>query len=139
MFYNFTLTTAQDIFTVAPKEDDKKMKSRKVREDFRRTPNPYLLFCKERRTQLHKENPDAQSRDITKVLAEEWKSMREDEKESYKIKYKKLLENEKYEERRNKKNKEISVSHLLGKWTLNIETESGAKIAIPALISQIFE
>ena len=135
-FPHFTLTSAEDIFTIAPQKEEKK-KTRKVREDFKRTPNPYLLFCKERRTQLHRENPETKSRDITKVLAEEWKNMGKDEKEKYQMKYKTLIECHSNEEEKGRK-KEVSISKLLGKWKINIQSESGETIVIPAVISQIF-
>ena len=41
------------------------------------------MYCQERRTIAQKENPEMSSRDITKILGEEWKKMSSNEKRKY--------------------------------------------------------
>jgi len=45
--------------------------------------NAYVVFCKEKRFQLMAENPTMKFGEITKVLADKWKSISEEEKQPY--------------------------------------------------------
>ncbi|EAX97204.1 HMG box family protein [Trichomonas vaginalis G3] len=54
-------------------------------------PNPYFMFCKERRQILQAENSQISSREITKKLAEEWKNLPEIEKSRYNERYREEL------------------------------------------------
>jgi len=45
--------------------------------------NAYVVFCKEKRFQLMAQNPTMKFGEITKVLADQWKSMTEEEKQPY--------------------------------------------------------
>ncbi|KAK8866320.1 non-histone protein [Tritrichomonas musculus] len=55
-------------------------------------PNPYFLFCQEKRTQLHTQFPNVSSREITQMLAQEWKSLSTIEKQKYSDQYHKNME-----------------------------------------------
>jgi len=58
--------------------------------------NSYIIFSRENREQVKKENPDIKSTDITKKLAEMWKELDEEDKKEYKEKAD--LDKKRYEE-----------------------------------------
>lgn len=82
--HSFTLCANEPIFDQKPNRYTTEINPKR---EMQKIPNPYLLFCKERRTALHKTNPEMPSRDVTKILANEWKNMSENEKNKYKVKY----------------------------------------------------
>jgi hypothetical protein len=50
-------------------------------------PNQYFLFCQQRRTALQAEHPGLSSREVTRILAEEWKSLSGEGKASFAEQY----------------------------------------------------
>lgn len=54
--------------------------------------NPYFLFCQEKRTQLHAQFPNIPSREVTKMLSQEWKTLSNNEKQKYSDQYHKNIE-----------------------------------------------
>ena len=60
-----------------------------------KTPNAFFLYCQEARTEAHRLHPELTSREVTKLLADEWKQLSSQEKSEYITKYKnKLKESE---------------------------------------------
>lgn len=67
------------------------------------------------RQKLQDQNRDLSSREVTKLLADRWKSMDEDTKRFYKDKYKEtLLENEKQMNEKKKKMKNAKLTIKTG-------------------------
>jgi hypothetical protein len=54
-------------------------------------PNPYFLFCAKRRTELQAENPLMPSREVTRLLAAEWRILAETQKEEFSSQYQGLV------------------------------------------------
>jgi len=50
----------------------------------KRPPNAFLLFCIDRRPKARQENPEMRNVQISQILADEWKTLSESEKEHYK-------------------------------------------------------
>jgi hypothetical protein len=67
---------------VIPTETIKK-KEEKKKEETPKKVNGYIVFCKKNRQNFKKSNPELGPKEITKKLAESWKELSEDEKESY--------------------------------------------------------
>ena len=78
------------IFNQNPQENKKNIENNFKKHS--KQPNSYFLFCKSRRTQLHVENPSLPSREVTKILANEWKNLNIEEKNKYTEEYQKLIE-----------------------------------------------
>lgn len=93
---NLTLSGVNEIISFPPEEENETSENEertipeikpKNNQKRGKLPNPYFIFCKERRTILHAQNPHAGSRDITKMLASEWKSMTSEQKQKYNDQY----------------------------------------------------
>jgi hypothetical protein len=56
-----------------------------------KAPNPYFLFCQKRRTELQAENPLMPSREVTRLLASEWRNLPTVEKDGFAQHYQSLL------------------------------------------------
>jgi hypothetical protein len=74
-------------------EEDKpkKAKATKAKSDSeedkpKKKMNAYVLFSKENRAQVKEENPDMDSKAVTKELAQQWKDLDDDEKQEWKDK-----------------------------------------------------
>jgi hypothetical protein len=89
-----------------------------------KTPNPYFLFCTKRRTELQCENPKIPSREVTKMLASEWRQMTEAKKAEYFSKYQETME----KARDYKTNDSIGRRELV----IQIPTPNGGLISMPA-------
>ena len=57
--------------------------SAKAKSDVKKPMNAYVFFCQDKRPQLMADNPSMKFGDLTKVLAEQWKSMSEQDKQPY--------------------------------------------------------
>jgi hypothetical protein len=64
-------------------------------------PNQYFLFCRQRRTTLQAEHPGLSSREVTRILAEEWKQLLEEEKAAFSNQYQENLIKAREENARN--------------------------------------
>lgn len=105
-------------------------KAEKNNKSSNKPPNPYFLFCQDRRVKLQNENPQMPSREITKLLAQEWKNLSDIEKSRYNEKYKASLEN------MQRVNLKKPVPHnIFGDFCLRLTSMDGTVIQIPALIS----
>lgn len=91
--------------------------------------NPYFLFCQLRRPDLQASHPEMPSREVTKLLAEEWHSLTEDDKARYFDMYKKS-KNE------SAPSQNASLSNGRGQIMLEIPGTNGNRILIPAFIAE---
>lgn len=73
-------------------ETRERLKSLKIPDKPKRPLNPYMLFAVEKRINILKENPNLKSVDVCKKVAQEWKTVTEDQKAKYQEKYKKEQE-----------------------------------------------
>jgi hypothetical protein len=69
-----------EIFSSPPRRQAKEPKPIPRIEDILKakpdkTPNPYFLFCAKRRTELQSQNPLLPSREVTRMLASEWRML----------------------------------------------------------------
>ena len=123
---SLTLQNLGEIFSQLPEEKKSKNKGKNSKEKEKTTKkaaNSYLLFCKERRTALHAQNPDKTSREITKILAEEWKNLSADEKNKYQEKYKNIVSENAFE----------NMGLGNDKIYIQIQASNGQILAIPAI------
>jgi hypothetical protein len=88
--FQLTMGASSEVFSRAPGWEEGE-KSRRMRKNAPKTPNPFMLFCQQRRTQLHILNPSLASREITQRLADEWRQMPEAEKQSYAVRSRQLF------------------------------------------------
>src|ERR1700722_3373936 len=65
------------------KDDSSNRKKRKDPNAPKRASNAYMIFCKERRSQLKLDRPDLPFGQLGKRLGEMWRSMSAEEKKSY--------------------------------------------------------
>lgn len=82
----YSIVSQGALFSISPPAISTAKKTAK--DKAKKKPNPYFLFCQKRRTELHAQNPDIPSREITKQLAQEWKSLSDLEKNKYVQAYK---------------------------------------------------
>lgn len=115
----FSIVTQGSLFSVPPPVLSPQQKGTK--EKGKKKPNPYFLFCQERRTELHAQNPQTTSREITKQLAEEWKSLSDQQKQKY---------NEAY--RNSSPKKQETMPNLGDQIYLQVVSTDGKVLAIPA-------
>ena len=111
-----------EIFSCDPRKDGKRKSQADDKKTGKKAANSYLLFCKERRTALHAENPDISSREVTKMLAQEWKNLSNEEKQ-------------KYEKQKEEALKTQEVNDFITERTiyLQVKTMDGQVLAIPAI------
>lgn len=57
--------------------------SAKAKSDVKKPMNAYVFFCQDKRPQLMADNPNMKFGELTKVLAEKWKAMSDEEKQPY--------------------------------------------------------
>ena len=112
------------IFDREPDTENEYRKEKRNTKGSQRLPNAYFLFCKKRRTQLHFEHPDMPSRDVTKILAEEWKGLSQESKSIYIEEYKKSIQVEEENE------KEEQTQPMM----VNVMTLDGQMFTMPALM-----
>jgi hypothetical protein len=67
-----SFAAAAEIFSQAPVRS-KQLSQKKAKTS--KLPNQYFLFCQQRRTALQADHPAVSSREITRMLAEEWKNL----------------------------------------------------------------
>ena len=123
---SFALQNLGEIFSQSPEPKKSKKNAKNGKENektAKKAANSYLLFCKEKRTALHAQFPDKSSREITKLLAEEWKNLSTDEKNKYQEKYKNIVSEHEFEDIANSNNKIY----------IQIQASNGQILAIPAI------
>jgi hypothetical protein len=118
----FSFATAE-IFSQVPKPPLRKKKNGIAKNA--KLPNQYFLFCQERRTALQAEHPTMASREVTRILAEEWKSLSEQGKAEFADKYQQTI----------MRAREEAVKPMgIGKrklW-LQLQAPNGTVVSIPA-------
>lgn len=121
----FQVSPCVEIISVPPPE---KQKPKRVHSSFkakyRKTPNKYFLFCKKRRTELHALHPEITSREVTKILASEWKAMSYEEQESYASMYVQMVE-------KNQSNEDEMKEKTIPLW-IDIPTATGELMRVAA-------
>ncbi|KAH0795490.1 HMG box family protein [Histomonas meleagridis] len=86
-----------------------------------RPPNAFFLYCVENRSKVHEEHPELPNLEVTKALANMWKSLSDAEKQPYKEQaklkqsdFKQIHPEYKYQKRNeNKKSNHINISQLV--------------------------
>lgn len=83
------MTKTTEVFSIPPAPVQRSVTISKASHAKKksRTPNPYFLFCKARRTELTALQPDITSRDLTKLLAAEWRLMSNEQRAVYSNEY----------------------------------------------------
>lgn len=87
-FRMLSMSQTTEVFSVPPVSKTTIVAKASQSKKKSRTPNPYFLFCKARRTELTALQPDMPSRDLTKILAEEWRNMSPEQRLVYSEEYK---------------------------------------------------
>jgi hypothetical protein len=90
-----------------------------------RQPNQYFLFCQQRRTELQAEHPTVPSREVTRMLGEEWRNLSDDAKAVFAHQYQQNMENARDEP-------EGVVEGGRRRLWIQLQTQSGQFVSIPA-------
>jgi hypothetical protein len=67
----------------ARSEKKAKGKGKKAKDELKRPPSGYLLYCNNKREKVKQENPDASATDMMKILAEKWKGISDERRQKY--------------------------------------------------------
>ena len=67
----------------ARSEKKAKGKGKKGKDELKRPPSAYLLYCNNKREKVKLENPDASATDMIKILAEKWKGISDERRQKY--------------------------------------------------------
>lgn len=100
----------------------------------KRPPNAYILFCLEKRSSLHKLHPDLPNIEVSKLLGQEWKKMRQEEQAPYKTRARQLqadfkIKNPEYTyERARKKRRAKEMIQLQESFDLAKSSEEGTDL-----------
>ena len=70
-------------YSLPDRTEERTMRFRKDEKRRTRPPNSFLLFSNEHRKKLKEQNTGLDNKEISRILGEKWKAMREDEKEKY--------------------------------------------------------
>jgi hypothetical protein len=117
-------TGAVEIFSAAPLVKRPKPKGRaSPGSKSGKVPNPYFIFCARRRAELHAENPELPSREVTKMLAAEWAQLSAAKKAEYTALY---------QERFDRGEAEESIETPQNKILIKIPLPDGTVLAVPA-------
>ena len=119
---SLSLQNLGEIFSQQPESKNKGKTKKGKKKNEKTAINSYFLFCKERRSALHAKNPNLSSREITKMLGEEWQNLSLPEREKYREKCRQQL----------LFNGEQLVEQNDGKIFLQIQASNGQLLAIPA-------
>ena len=123
-----SLSGTMSVFSITPVDEDKPKPKRSRNA---KKLNPYFIFCKERRSELHSKHPSTPSREITKLLAEEWKNMNESEKKKYVDKHKSV-------EEETKKDSEVPQQiNTLTRGSLSLRAADGKIYSLPVFLSTL--
>ena len=76
----------------------------------KRARSAYLIFCQEKRASVKAENPDAEAKEITAILAEMWRAVKETDEVD---KYKKLAEQDKENEEEKTEIQQDNTEHIV--------------------------
>ncbi|CAH9092839.1 unnamed protein product [Cuscuta epithymum] len=75
-------------FPILMGDRDQKKKGKKVKNSRKKKPaTAYLLWCKDQWNEVKKENPKAEFKEVTNLLAAKWKTISAEEKKPYEEKY----------------------------------------------------
>jgi len=97
-------------------EDKERVKNAPVVVKPKRARSAYILFCQEKRSEVKSENPKKSTTEITSILAEMWKELKEDEDSEEYQKYVEMAAAEKEQvsgeksEKKNTEKKEVKKS-----------------------------
>ena len=67
----------------ARSEKKAKGNGKKGKDELKRPPSAYLLYCNNKREKVKLENPDASATDMIKILAEKWKGISDERRQKY--------------------------------------------------------
>lgn len=124
---NLEITPSFEVFSIKPMNEKKKKSASKQRPA--KQPNPYFLFCQERRTQLQAEHPELPSRNITAMLAQEWHSLSEIDRQTYTSRYIQNMEAIQLEKEKENGRKKLIM--------LQIPMGDGKYMTVPAFFPQL--
>ena len=96
----------------------------------KKPPNAYLLFCRDKREEITKSNPEMNAMDKSQMLSSMWKELSDEQKDVYKqraselmAKFRKENPNFKYKQKKEKKNNkgmteigEVDLYQMLNRW-----------------------
>lgn len=84
---NMTFACGQSL-TQGEEEKVNKKKKKKDCPERKRPSSSYILWCKEQRDEIKKENPEADFKETSNILGAKWKSLSAEEKKPYEERYK---------------------------------------------------
>ncbi|KAF2541642.1 hypothetical protein F2Q68_00029968 [Brassica cretica] len=84
---NMTFACGQSL-TQAEQEKMNKKKKKKDCPERKRPSSSYILWCKEQREEVKKQNPEADFKETANILGAKWKSLSAEEKKPYEERYK---------------------------------------------------
>jgi hypothetical protein len=123
---NLTFPGNVEVFSLAPAAPKiRQPKKGRPLQKSDKHPNPYFLFCQQRRTELHAEYPDMPSREITRMLADEWNNLANDVKATFQHKYQQSLEGARNDHAGVTENGRRKI------W-IQLQTQDGQSVSIPA-------
>ncbi|XXG89896.1 hypothetical protein AAC387_Pa12g1789 [Persea americana] len=73
--------------SLGEKEENVDKKKKKACSEMKKPSPPYILWCKDQWSEVKKENPDADFKEISSILGAKWKSVSADEKKPYEERY----------------------------------------------------
>jgi len=84
---NMTFACGQSL-TQAEQEKVNKKKKKKDCPEMKRPSSSYILWCKEQREEVKKQNPEADFKETANILGAKWKSLSAEDKKPYEERYK---------------------------------------------------
>lgn len=137
-YYDYVSNTNDEHNHTEDMNRAKRNSNKKGKEkESKKVPNSYFIFCKEQRSRAHKLFPNLSSREITKILAHEWRNMIPSQRQIWVNKHLQL----KYDSNMNKQNNEfmknlynINTLHSINS-VLMLQGTNGLSAPIPAIIT----
>ncbi|CAF2149466.1 BnaA01g13430D [Brassica napus] len=85
---NMTFACGQSLTQAEQEKVNKKKKKKKDCPETKRPSSSYILWCKEQRDEVKKQNPEADFKETANILGAKWKSLSAEEKKPYEERYK---------------------------------------------------
>ncbi|CAN6804363.1 unnamed protein product [Brassica oleracea] len=85
---NMTFACGQSLTQAEQEKMNKKKKKKKDCPERKRPSSSYILWCKEQREEVKKQNPEADFKETANILGTKWKSLSAEEKKPYEERYK---------------------------------------------------
>jgi hypothetical protein len=120
-----TFAANTEVFSQAPPAMKIKRQNKVSPPRSDRQPNQYFLFCQQRRTELQAEHPTVPSREVTRMLAEEWRNLSDDAKAAFAHQYQQNIESARDEP-------EGAIEGGKRRVWIQLQTQSGQFVSIPA-------